>query len=63
MISIYLLLDLQGICSIKGYPDSGSNRDALRHWCLRPARLPIPPSGHIAGAKLIKIFEGCKLLG
>lgn len=27
------------------YPDSGSNRDALRHWCLRPARLPIPPSG------------------
>ena len=28
------------------YPDPGSNRDALRHWCLRPARLPIPPSGH-----------------
>ena len=29
------------------YPDSGSNRDGLLHWCLRPARLPIPPSGHL----------------
>ena len=28
------------------YPDPGSNRDGLPHWCLRPARLPIPPSGH-----------------
>ena len=28
------------------YPDPGSNRDGLLHWCLRPARLPIPPSGH-----------------
>ena len=27
------------------YPDPGSNRDELLHWCLRPARLPIPPSG------------------
>ena len=27
------------------YPDPGSNRDGLPHWCLRPARLPIPPSG------------------
>ncbi len=33
------------------YPDSGSNRDALRHWCLRPARLPIPPSGQDDGNK------------
>ena len=23
----------------------------LLHWCLRPARLPIPPSGH-CGAKV-----------
>ena len=29
----------------KSYPDPGSNRDGLPHWCLRPARLPIPPSG------------------
>ena len=29
------------------YPDPGSNRDGLPHWCLRPARLPIPPSGHL----------------
>ena len=28
------------------YPEPGSNRHASRHWCLRPARLPIPPSGH-----------------
>ena len=32
------------------YPDPGSNRDGLPHWCLRPARLPIPPSGHFSNA-------------
>ena len=32
--------------SLSLYPDPGSNRDGLPHWCLRPARLPIPPSGH-----------------
>ncbi len=30
------------------YPEPGSNRHGLPHWCLRPARLPIPPSGLIA---------------
>ena len=44
------------------YPDPGSNRDGLLHWCLRPARLPIPPSGQIppclfAVAKVLIIFE------
>ena len=34
------------------YPEPGSNRHGLPHWCLRPARLPIPPSGLKAGAKL-----------
>ena len=29
----------------KVYPEPGSNRHGLLHWCLRPARLPIPPSG------------------
>ena len=29
------------------YPEPGSNRHGLLHWCLRPARLPIPPSGLI----------------
>ena len=34
----------------------------LIHWCLRPARLPIPPSGQIppclfAVAKVLIIFE------
>ena len=33
------------------YPDPGSNRDGLPHWCLRPARLPIPPSGLNCGCK------------
>ncbi len=27
------------------YPEPGSNRHRLPYWCLRPARLPIPPSG------------------
>ena len=28
------------------YPEPGSNRHShYSHWCLRPARLPIPPSG------------------
>ncbi len=27
------------------YPDPGSNRDGLLQRCLRPSRLPIPPSG------------------
>ena len=29
------------------YPEPGSNRHGLLHWCLRPARLPIPPSGRL----------------
>ncbi len=29
------------------YPEPGSNRHGLLHWCLRPARLPIPPSGPV----------------
>lgn len=31
------------------YPDPGSNRDGLLQRCLRPSRLPIPPSGHCGG--------------
>ena len=38
-----LICSTFALCSV--YPDSGSNRDGLPHWCLRPARLPIPPSG------------------
>ena len=33
------------------YPEPGSNRHGLPHWCLRPARLPIPPSGLQCGCK------------
>ena len=29
----------------------------LIHWCLRPARLPIPPSGLKCGAKIKTDFE------
>ena len=34
------------------YPEPGSNRHGLLHWCLRPARLPIPPSGLVASGRL-----------
>ena len=55
----------------KSYPEPGSNRHGLPHWCLRPARLPIPPSGHDnaagfltkAGAKVIQISEIAKVSG
>ena len=33
---------------LNSYPEPGSNRHVLPHWCLRPARLPIPPSGLFA---------------
>ena len=37
----------QRVLSGLEYPEPGSNRHGLLHWCLRPARLPIPPSGPI----------------
>ena len=51
------------------YPEPGSNRHGLPHWCLRPARLPIPPSGHCnaagfftkAGAKVLYFSETAKV--
>ena len=42
------ILDLQHLLNSLTYPEPGSNRHGLPHWCLRPARLPIPPSGLIA---------------
>ena len=36
--------------SLLSYPEPGSNRHGLLHWCLRPARLPIPPSGLLSRA-------------
>ena len=39
------------------YPEPGSNRHGLLHWCLRPARLPIPPSG-LAFGKFAEIKKG-----
>ena len=39
------------------YPEPGSNRHGLLHWCLRPARLPIPPSGPF---DLVNSEIGCK---
>ena len=40
----YNLLKVSTLLELK-YPEPGSNRHGLPHWCLRPARLPIPPSG------------------
>ena len=45
------------------YPEPGSNRHGLPHWCLRPARLPIPPSGLKCGAKVVILFEKAKFCG
>ncbi len=43
------------------YPEPGSNRHSRRNWFLRPARLPIPPSGHelvfIGRQKYLKILR------
>ncbi len=53
-------------CSIQSaftmYPEPGSNRHGLPHWCLRPARLPIPPSGLDSGAKVREKFYRTKYL-
>ena len=48
------LLHIRAVCTALEYPEPGSNRHGLLHWCLRPARLPIPPSG------LALIESGCK---
>ena len=44
------------------YPGWDSNPHGLEgHWILSPARLPIPPPGHLfADAKLQKIYFFCK---
>ena len=57
------IVDNQEIINYSLYPDPGSNRDGLLHWCLRPARLPIPPSGLNADAKVRIFFLTTKFLG
>ena len=52
IISIYKEKAEKHLCSSALYPDPGSNRDGLPHWCLRPARLPIPPSGQLFVSQL-----------
>ena len=54
---------LRELSAVLQYPDPGSNRDGLLHWCLRPARLPIPPSGLNADAKVRIFFLTTKFLG
>ena len=41
-----------------GYPEPGSNRHGLLHWCLRPARLPIPPSGLVSVGNCETALDG-----
>ena len=49
------------------YPEPGSNRHGSPHWCLRPARLPIPPSGPFicapegAASQRLRTFEGANV--
>ena len=40
------------------YPEPGSNRHGLLHWCLRPARLPIPPSGLVSSGGRETALDG-----
>ena len=41
-----MVLENQQLTKSFLYPEPGSNRHShYSHWCLRPARLPIPPSG------------------
>ena len=57
----------QAIISRRQYPDPGSNRDGLLQRCLRPSRLPIPPSGLMVvglhGAKLRNFFYSLRVAG
>ena len=49
------------------YPEPGSNRHGSPHWCLRPARLPIPPSGPFicapvrAASQRLRTFESANV--
>ena len=43
------------------YPEPGSNRHGLLHWCLRPARLPIPPSGRSALLCAVPVGDCCSV--
>ena len=55
------LVDIKLLPLLLMYPDPGSNRDGLLHWCLRPARLPIPPSGlAFAGANIRRVLDSTK---
>ena len=56
------LVDIKLLPLLLMYPDPGSNRDGLLHWCLRPARLPIPPSG-LSECKGTYIFLMSKGIG
>ena len=42
------------------YPEPGSNRHGLLHWCLRPARLPIPPSGLVSSLSAGRTLMKCR---
>ena len=51
-------IDLQCLLLLILVPRAGVEpARVLPHWCLRPTRLPIPPSGRIAGAKVNVFFE------
>lgn len=62
-----IMTENQVIVSHYLYPDPGSNRDGLLQRCLRPSRLPIPPSGLMVvglhGAKLRNFFYSLRVAG
>ena len=50
-------IDLQCLLLLVFVPRAGVEpARVLPHWCLRPTRLPIPPSGRRSGCKGKSIF-------
>ena len=55
---IILILDTYKTFSV---PETGLEpARPCEHWSLKPARLPIPPLGHFATAKIQQILIGAK---
>ena len=49
-------VDLAMFTRVNSYPEPESNRHIFRYWCLRPTRLPIPPSGSKSEGKGTNFF-------
>ncbi|GAB2540914.1 recombinase family protein [Rufibacter soli] len=62
-------LSLSIVNKSAGVPRAGVEPAHQRYWCLRPTRLPIPPSGHLLlvapeskARNSLSVRRGCKLI-